>query len=343
MSGAVVTEIRQDEALPALAQALDTELMLEPLARAAGLPNVDGVDCSAEVLNHKLGQRCTIKYTLRPAGSTEPARPVALVGKLYGKRETAARIYDWTRALRNGPFAPDGALSLPAPLALFPALGLMIHESVPGADLRHALAAGEADGALRLAGRWLARLHGAAPPAGVKLKAQAREVRKIDRWCGEIAPHLGGSERRRLRQARSLLHGIAEGLSPCTPALIHRDFYPANVFWDGRRVCVLDFDQLALGDPALDAGHFLAHLQNAALRAAGRADTYAGAGAVFLDSYLEGARAGIAPRLPLYRAYTFLKLAAKEARRERGDWRRLLGVLTDLACREAEEATRESA
>ena len=39
--------------------------------------------------------------------------------------------------------------------------------------------------------------------------------------------------------------------------MIHRDFYDAQVLWDSARAWIVDFDQLSVGDPALDLGHFV--------------------------------------------------------------------------------------
>ena len=55
--------------------------------------------------------------------------------------------------------------------------------------------------------------------------------------------------------------------------MIHRDFYDTQVLWDGARAWIVDFDQLSVGDPALDLGHFVAHLASVAYRGTGRPDS----------------------------------------------------------------------
>ncbi len=333
MSGTAVTTI-DDSALPALGRALDTELMLPYLAQVCGvqLNDLESVTCSARVLNHKRARRCTIRYDLaalhKSGGS---ARSVTAIGKLYRERETAARMFRWIRDLRNHRFS-----CVPAQLGFLADLGLLLQEHVDGPDLRHCLAAGNGQQAVSLAGQWLSIFHATPPPTDVKVEAPVQIVRKVGRWCEEIQPYLASSKRRRLDEAQGALQTLASQIPVYSPALIHRDFYPANVLWDGQRIWVLDFDQLCLGDPALDVGHFLAHVQNVAFRATGRADSLAVAGAVFLRSYLRGNPIELEPRLRFYRAWTFLKLAAKEANRKRGEWLHFLSALTELACREAE-------
>jgi aminoglycoside phosphotransferase (APT) family kinase protein len=176
----------------------------------------------------------------------------------------------------------------------------------------------------------------------VKAKSPNHELGKMTRWRNELAPYLGQMERTRLRLAQTAVTTRARNdLAPWAPSLIHKDFYPANVFWDGSRVWVVDFDELAIGDPALDVGHFLAHMQNMSLKDSGTSDAYAEVSAHFLVSYLKTTRLSVAGRLPFYKCYTFLKLAAKEARRKRGDWESLMSKLLDLACAEADRAREE--
>jgi aminoglycoside phosphotransferase (APT) family kinase protein len=145
----------------------------------------------------------------------------------------------------------------------------------------------------------------------VKPKPLEHELAKVDRWCEEIATVVPA------RSVRRRMQSLAARLSPLPGTLIHRDFYYANVVWDGARVWLLDFDELGVGDPAFDLGHFLAHLEVLAYRATGDFTAYADAAGRFLGA----CRPVEADRLRLYRAYTFVKLAATEVRRRRAGWR----------------------
>ena len=48
------------------------------------------------------------------------------------------------------------------------------------------------------------------------------------------------------------------GLPARTP--IHRDFYYSQVLFNQEQLTLIDFDLLALGDPAIDVANFMAHL-----------------------------------------------------------------------------------
>jgi aminoglycoside phosphotransferase (APT) family kinase protein len=321
-----------DEGLPALARALEPAAMIPLLARAAGAAPIA---CSADVLAHKPGRRCTIAYEL--VGSA--GERVQLVGKLYRRPRLAKRVYAWSQELAAMAAEHRGAL-VPQPVAYFPELGLTLHRRVGGADLRHALAAGDASEPLARSARWLAWLHRSEPLDELRVKPLEHELAKLERWCARVAPVLPLSGRARLAQARRRLVMRAKALGPRPLATIHRDLYYAHVLWDGRATWLIDLDQLSLGDPALDVGHFLAHLDTLALRTARDPGAYRDEGRAFVAAYRSGGGADVEAALPLYRAYTFVKLAATEVDRRGPAWREQTEALVELACAEVEERSR---
>lgn len=96
--------------------------------------------------------------------------------------------------------------------------------------------------------------------------------------------------------------------------LLHRDLHDKQVLVDeAGEVGVLDFDLLAAGDPALDLGNLLAHLD---LRAAqGLVVDAAPLRAAVLAGY--GPSGAVLSRLPAYERATRLRLAAVYAFRPR--------------------------
>ena len=53
---------------------------------------------------------------------------------------------------------------------------------------------------------------------------------------------------------------IAALARPAAPSLLHRDLHDKQLLVDGASIGMLDVDTLGLGDPALDLGNLLAHL-----------------------------------------------------------------------------------
>ena len=337
MSGAELTPAGADPALPALSIALDPERVLPLLARAAGDPGAAArrPNVRAELLSHKQGRRCVIRYEWVEPDAAIDAGSRKLVGKLYADGQRAARAYERMSQLRGQPWQVAEP-SVPAPLLLVPELGLILQECVEGDDLRRAVAEKQPT-PFALAAHWLARLHRAPPVAGLKQRSLAHELSRIDAWQAEVAPQLPAEEARRLDDSRERWRGFARDLAPPVCVMIHKDYYHAHVLWDGRGVWVVDFDELAVGDPAFDVAHFLAHLEYQVQRSDAEAAPCSEAAARFRGAY-PAAEAGprFDARLRFYAAYTFLKLAATVLRRKREGWERLVHSLAASACREAE-------
>src|SRR5262249_7033485 len=113
MSRQSVRAIPEDQGLSALARVLNTDLMLSLLAQAVGLDSewIQSLGGYAEMLNHKPGERCTIRYTLTRTGDSAQSVPIAaVIGKLYRSGRLAERMYQLTAALRNGPFKESDLL-----------------------------------------------------------------------------------------------------------------------------------------------------------------------------------------------------------------------------------------
>lgn len=342
MSRSAVAPAVVDQDLPALAAALDGNVMLPIIADAAGIAAQAGdLRCSIAVLNHKQGQRCTIRFSLEQSdGSPAPASLASVTGKLYRRKDLAARAFELTKALADAPGGNVGALAIPRPLAVVASMGLLLQEFAEGADLRAVISRPDMATALTAAATWLAGLHAGPRIVGLEAKSLAHELEKVDAWCAQTSLALAGPAARRLERARNDMHHAAAEMPEYVQTTIHKDFYYANVIWNGRSGTVLDLDQMCIGDPALDVGHFCAHLESLAYRTPTRARQYRQASEYFLDAYLRLGDGDVEDRLALYRAYTFVKLAATEVARKRGDWRRLAADFAAAACRELEAPPR---
>jgi aminoglycoside phosphotransferase (APT) family kinase protein len=256
-----------------------------------------------------------------------------VIGKLYRSRRRARRAYERMKALRST--APGGCSvpSIPRCLLSVRPLGLFFQEWVDGTELDHIVAADGGAAPLELAAQWLLRLHASPAPEGLTVVSRDRTLEKVDAWCETAAAQLPESATR-LGRARASFRKRAAGTPSAVGALVHKDYYHAQVLWDGTRIWVLDFDELSLGDPALDVGHFLAHLEYKAYLKTGSEQGYRASTALFAARYADHAPPDLGERLPLYKAYTFLKLAHTEVVRRRDSWRPRARVLIELALRE---------
>lgn len=320
-----------DPELRGLDRALDPDEMLPFVGQAAGLApgEVAGFRCAPEVITHKRGQRCAIRYVLStPREPEQRDVPGPVFGKVYRSRARATLIYERTEALRQA-----GVPSIPACLMLVPRMRLVLQECAEGCALGQLLGSADAQEPLALAARWLLDLHAARPLPGLREVPSSRSLQKAIEWGAEIATRLP-SAARAAQRCCSGLERLAHALPACTYTMIHRDYHPAHVIWNGSRISIVDFDELSLGDPALDVGHFLAQLEYQAHCRTGRSRAFAAQATLFETAYRQGAPSDPGPRLPFARAYTFIKLAHQQARRQPPGWRQGVSALLALAVRE---------
>jgi aminoglycoside phosphotransferase (APT) family kinase protein len=326
----------------ALSTALDPDRMHSVLTGALGRREVRGDDAfvamppadarlGARVLKHKHGRRCVIRYAL---SGREDGEAGDAVGKVYRDEARAERMYRRVQGLRRRLPDPE-ARCIPAPLGYLRELGLVLQEWRPGRDLRHALAEPTAQQACVRSAHWLAALHAAAPLEGLKHRTLDYELTRIEKFRSAIRARAGAEVPAGLAAACHGLQAAAARLGPYAPCMIHKDFYYAHVLCDGCEVSILDFDEISVGDPAFDVGHFRAHLARHAGRCPGDAETAQRLAQAFLAAYPGSGDAGFEARVLFYEAYTFLKLAATEARRSQEGWVVRAGWLTDRAAERA--------
>jgi Ser/Thr protein kinase RdoA (MazF antagonist) len=239
-------------------------------------------------------------------------------------------MHGWLATLTTQAFPPGGSLRVPRPIGISDDLHMVLLEYAHGDDLRHWI---NETRPLELAAGWLARFHEMSPLESLKVRSPGHEIEKALNWLKEVSQHVPESLRARLDKAQVCLANVLATPPAVELRPIHRDFYYANVLADGQHVWAIDLDQLRIGDPALDVAHFTTHLEILAYRQTGSFTAYAEPAQLFLAMYRsQRPSSGIEARLPIYAAYTFLKLAATEAARARDGWREECTAFAERAC-----------
>lgn len=291
-----------DPALPGLAVVADagraSALMATALGDdALGAPTV-------EVVRHKPGRRALVR--LEAASSDGPAARGSriLFAKAFAGRR-AERAHAAHVALHRA-LEGDPQVRLPEPIGCLPGAQLLLLDAVEGRPVEPALAAGDRRLAARIA-RAARRLH--ASEAALDRRHGPDEewailARRVD-GLASARPELAAAAGR-----------VLEALDRAWPTAaswrwrpLHRDLHPGQVLWDGRTVGLVDLDDAALGEPAVDAANFAAHLVWAAIGRPGARPALAAADA-FRRAYA-ALDPGLDPRVAsVLEAGTLLRLAA---------------------------------
>lgn len=234
-----------------------------PLMAALALPAGHPLP-RCRLLRHKPGRRALVEYQLSPADS--------VLGK-YRHKGVDRHGYQCQLALWQDGFCAQHPVVVPQPLALLPEWHLWLQEKMDAEPLTDLLRPDNPDLAL----------HGTQTGealAAVQQSDRLREVAAAKRWqiADELAVLACGLEKvaglyphwqARLKALLADCTALAQTLEDTPQGCTHRDFYPDQVVLSrscpGQRV-MLDFDLCCLSFPALDAGNYLAHIRELALR-----------------------------------------------------------------------------
>jgi Ser/Thr protein kinase RdoA (MazF antagonist) len=247
---------RLDQALPQLAVLRDPVLVADVLRDVYDQP-VRVTDLA--IVRHKAGRRCTLRYDVLIGSRRRPER---LFGKTFAS-ERGPRVHKTVAAIAAA--RACGEAALPEPVAYVRPLKLLLQRGVPGVPVRSSLLAGDRDLVVAIA-EVLAALHA----SGVELDRRHGLADELD----VLRSRLEQLARDRPRARQCLARIQAAALTPLEWRLrpVHRDFYHDQLLVDGGRLAVLDFDDAAMSEPAVDVANFLAHLRLLALEQPVRAD-----------------------------------------------------------------------
>ncbi|MGH3342478.1 MAG: phosphotransferase family protein [Carbonactinosporaceae bacterium] len=263
------------------------------------------VDCADE-MSPAHGGRVLLRYRVR---GLDGHQPVTVVGKAFTQSRDARLLHEHLCLLHAGPFR-EGPLRVPEPLGVLPAQRLVLYRHCGGEPLDLITDPMQVDEGVRLAARWLARLH----TSDLDLPREwslAREEHATGDWAaliGRTYPDLAAS-------AQRLATGWLQAAGTAAVDVrvpIHKDFHAGHVLVGGD-VYVLDLDEARQGDPALDLAHFCTYLQVTHGRLLPRSDRHTPR-AAFLEEY--AARTGWNDKGSFgpFCAYTWLKIAKQRAR-----------------------------
>ena len=226
------------------------------------------------------------RYT-RGEGAT--ATRDTVVAKGYYRGDGAATFVAMERLWRAG-FSEDVRLSMPKPLAYLTGPRLLLQTRAAGSSLYRFLDDLPAGiSAVKMTGRWLAKLHNIPLTDGPLLNPVREQERLVNfRDALTVACPADAARIRDLSDGVDI--GRETSVAPLVPT--HGDFQPKNVHTLGRRVSVIDFDRFAVAEPARDLGHFVAQSMTMSYVRTGSFEAIAEWNRSFLDAYAVSAPSG---------------------------------------------------
>ncbi len=282
------------------------------------------------VLKYKPGRRCVLGYELmgRRRGSREPTHH-RVIGKVF-RDERGRRLDRLQRLLWENGFGPDArdGIHVAEPLGYAPKMRMQLQAWVQGRTLNQLVRVQDIRPTMAQTAQGLAKFHSLPVPLPVngdgpvtlKRYGVAEEVANLDRFLQELT-QVRPSFAREATRLRDALQQWASRLPPPPAATpIHRDFYYSQVLVQDRgRLTLIDFDLMALGDPALDVANFAAHLVFLGMEKLGDAQALVPAGRLFLESYVRcrEPEPSFWDRFRFYQAATFFRLLKVVAPRPR--------------------------
>jgi aminoglycoside phosphotransferase (APT) family kinase protein len=237
-----------------------------------------------------------------------------LIAKCYADdtgRQTRRNMTLVTRALEK---IPDPVLAVPKTLCYDSARRCLVQQRVDGTPYFFLAGTPQFFSALRRAGEALSELH--------RLELPSERAKSLEEHLSDLVhPHpLVLAEK--LPELRQRIYAVLSALKSAArrsageilACPVHRDFHLRQLFLEGDRVWLIDWDLFAFGDPALDVGNFLMYLET-------RLDPGQPAAAeAFLEGYFRRGDPAVRSRIGLYMGLNYLRRAAKHCRLGAPGW-----------------------
>lgn len=238
----------------------------------------------------------------------------ALIAKCYGDDSGAYTFRVMAALAETLRRHPTAALAVPEALSYDSARRCLVQRRAPGTALLSLVDDGQTPAAFRLVGEALAELHGLDLPIGDPKGVVEQLEELVHPHPLELAQRLPGHRSRIESLVRAVEAEAARFRDAFVPRPLHRDFHPRQLFVEGRRLWVIDWDLYAKGDPALDVGNFLMSLETR------YPEGHRVAQEAFLAGYRDRAAGDLAPRIPLYKGLNYLRRASKHFRLAEPGW-----------------------
>ena len=217
---------------------------------------------SLKVLGYRLERRCVLGITLKPQNedSDVSSNQLKIIAKIYRPGFSEKAAFTLKMLNENGfEKESDDRLTVPGLYSFDNNTGEMFIEAVSGKSLHDLKEYVTYKDACKCSGELLRKLHKTKLNnlAGYSAVDEMTNLQNtINLACG-IFPELENGLTENFSNLKEDISNIPDDFeSVC----IHRDFYDKQVIYSPDRTTLLDCDNMAYGDSALDYANFIAHL-----------------------------------------------------------------------------------
>lgn len=272
-----------------------------------GMPGFDFSRSEPKLLAHRLNRRAVIMLE-----NLDGARMVWKTYKKSSQKAQAAVVLH--ELLISTAFGESSPVRVPDVLGQSQRWPGYLMKSVDGVAVGDLKGSARCNG-MSLAGLALGRLH------GLPLRLQTHhsleeELVLLQSWVdltSSLFPPRAATLAKAFAHVARLLSDTADLTADC---IVHRDFHEGQVIVAGIRATLIDFDTACNGEPALDIGNFLAHLDHSALSTGISTEDDA---AAFIKAYQSTTASVSDARVRAHRAATLLRLSCIHALPLRGE------------------------
>lgn len=235
----------------------------------------------SSVIRHKVGKRILFELNIENRLSGDR---MVMIGKARAKG-LDRRTYQLNHFLYHNRFSPDSedGIQVPRPLGCIRPYQMWLQEKVAGETIFEPFCSEQGKSVAVKAACAIYKLH-TMDTEIVRRHTIEDELSILESNLDKVsAKH--SEWKPELTKIMQMSRSISKKLPFTHASCIHRDFYHDQLLIDGKKLYLLDLDLCSLGDPALDIGNFVAHIQEQCLRLKGDLDYAHDQIEVFLETY----------------------------------------------------------
>lgn len=221
----------------------------------AGPRDIAGVDI--DVVSYRPEQRCLTRYTLHHT-SGDAALQVTLYGKTFAC-DIASAVFQRVDHLWRHTRSSESPLRVPRPLAIDAATHTVWMDAVPGISLAEAINSDLGEARIEAAARTLATLHSLRVPMTGPVVTCSDLLTDATKKCNRLM-HVFEPFATLLPIILRDLESALPRLSSTSPGTIHGDCHARQFIVSDDTATLVDFDELAQGDPHQDIANFTVDL-----------------------------------------------------------------------------------